>query len=118
MKEAPAHKIRAKVDDCLRWAQIRTENRRDWLPECNLTPAYLLRLLQRQRLRCALTKVPLTLIGPQSATIDRINGKKGYRTRNVRWVAKFANSAKSTMTDDEFRKWWRRFKSEIRARRI
>jgi hypothetical protein len=33
-------------------------------------------LLQRQRLQRALTEVPLTLRGPQNATLDRINGKR------------------------------------------
>src|SRR5262245_29417054 len=30
-----------------------------------------------------------------------------FRRRNVRWVAKFANSTKSSMTDDDFAAWWR-----------
>jgi hypothetical protein len=83
--DAPTSKATAKVRDCLRWAQIRSKNR-PWLPEPELTAVYLARLLKRQGYRCALTKLPLTLGGPQSATLDRIDGKRGYRRRNVRWV--------------------------------
>ncbi|MDA9407938.1 hypothetical protein XH80_14650 [Bradyrhizobium sp. CCBAU 45384] len=65
-----------------------------------------------------MTGVPLTKSGPQSATIDRIVGARGYCKRNVRWVAKFANNAKGSMSDPEFANWWESFILAIRRRKI
>src|SRR4051794_36624264 len=101
----PAKDVERKVRDCLRWSGIRSE-RRPQLPANDLTFEYLFDLLKSQAYRCALTNVPLTKSGPQSATIDRIDGPMGYRQRNVRWVAKFANSARGRMIDAEFQDWW------------
>src|SRR5690242_3598157 len=84
-----------KIADCLYFARWRSRER-PHLPQIDLTPEYLLTLLRRQKFRCALTGVPLTNSGPQSATIDRIVGPRGYCKRNVRWVAKFANNAKGS----------------------
>jgi hypothetical protein len=106
-----------KINDCLYFARWRSRNR-PHLPKIDLTLEYLMRLLRRQKFRCALTGVPLTKSGPQSATIDRIIGARGYCKRNVRWVAKFANNAKGGMSDAEFAKWWDAFQVAIRRRRI
>jgi hypothetical protein len=106
LSKAPPPLATRKLKDCLRWAQMRTE-RRAWLPPSNLTMRSLAALLVRQRYRCALTGLPLTLSGPQSMSIDRIDGPKGYRHRNVRLVAKFANAARGQMSDAAFQAWWR-----------
>ena len=106
LSKAPPANVTRKLKDCLRWAQIRTGNRA-WLPPCDLTVRSLAAMLKRQRNRCALTRLSLTLSGPQSMSIDRIDGPKGYRRRNVRLVAKFANSARGQMSDAAFKAWWR-----------
>ena len=104
-KTPPLHVTR-KIKDCLRWAQRRTE-RHARLPPSDLTVRSLANLLVRQRYCCALTGLPLTLSGPQSMSIDRIDGPKGYRHRNVRLVAKFANMARGQLSDTDFKAWWR-----------
>jgi len=78
--------VARKIADCLYFANWRSRNR-PHLPKIDLTPAYLLKLLRQQEFCCALTGVPLTKSGPQSATIDRIVGARGYCKRNVRWAA-------------------------------
>ncbi|WP_284265764.1 hypothetical protein [Bradyrhizobium iriomotense] len=103
-----------KIADCLYFARWRSRNR-PHLPQIDLTPEYLLKLWRRQKFRCALTGVPLTKSGPQSATIDRMVGARGYCKRNVRWVAKFANNAKGTMSDADFAEWWASFTTAIKA---
>ena len=104
-KASPLHVTR-KIKDCLRWAQRRTE-RHARLPPGDLTERSLANLLARQRYRCVLTGLPLTLSGPQSMTIDRIDGPKGYCHGNVRLVAKFANMARGQLSDADFKAWWR-----------
>ncbi|WP_271599273.1 hypothetical protein [Bradyrhizobium sp. CCBAU 45384] len=109
--------VSRKVADCLYFARWRSRSR-PHLPQIDVTAEYLLKLLRRQNFRCALTGVPLTKSGPQSATIDRIVGARGYCKRNVRWVAKFANNAKGSMSDPEFANWWESFILAIRRRKI
>jgi hypothetical protein len=117
LEASSAKDVERKIKDCLRWSNVRTD-RRPHLPSNDLTFEHLLDLLKRQSYRCALTNIALTKSGPQSATIDRIEGHGGYRQRNVRWVAKFANSAKGTMPDLEFMGWWEAFKNDIRRGHI
>jgi hypothetical protein len=61
---------------------------------------------------------PLGKLADLSATIDRNVAARGYCRRNVRWVAKFANNTKGSMSDLDFANWWEGFKMEIRRRRI
>lgn len=117
LEDAPLLIVQRKIADCLYFARWRSRNR-PHLPSIDITPEYLLKLLRRQDFRCALTGVPLTQSGPQSATIDRIVGTRGYCKRNVRWVAKFANNAKGSMSDVDFALWWAGFKKAIQRRRI
>lgn len=77
----------------------------------NLTKRFLIKLWEQQKGICAITglkmlepvgyvasRVPLKL--PKTASIDRINSKKGYIRGNIQWVCVFANLAKNTFDDE------------------
>lgn len=93
--------IRKKLNDCLRWAAIRSGNR-GW-PRPEFTVEDLIRLWEKQRGLCALTGAPLEMSGPNGATLDRRDPKRYYTHRNVLIVTSRANRAKSDMTMREFR---------------
>ena len=71
----------------------------------------MIKLWEQQKGICAITglkmlepvgyvasRVPLKL--PKTASIDRINSKKGYIRGNIQWVCVFANLAKNTFDDE------------------
>jgi hypothetical protein len=77
--------------------------------EFNVTPKELWELLVKQDFKCALSGLDImtsryinqkTLI--QSASVDRINNRKGYTLSNIQWVHKYINQMKSSRTDQEF----------------
>lgn len=67
-------------------------------------------LFLKQDKKCAISGVELSF-SPKSvgclcsASIDRINSKKGYTIDNVQWVHKKINIMKQDMDDDEFLNW-------------
>jgi len=69
-----------------------------------LTTKYLKELWDKQDGKCALTGVPLGLLGDGylSPSIDRINNLEGYTEDNVWWLCWRANEAKKDMLLDDF----------------
>jgi len=78
--------------------------------EFNISVEYIADLWDKQKGRCALTKVemkpPLThdtqkrgRVKLWQASLDRIDGGKGYIKGNVQWVISFANWGKNKSTD-------------------
>ena len=101
---------------------LRADNRRDELTpfrwfvararsrpkESNIDAAYLKRLWYRQNGKCPFTGWDLILpkstsgwetASPRNASLDRINGSKGYVKRNLRFVAVMANIARGSFSD-------------------
>lgn len=89
-----------------------------------ITQSGLLKMLQKQNGRCALTGVPLTFVtkktikkagaigdpkecSPTNVSIDRINPNLGYLSNNVQLVTNYANKAKGEMQQNEFLKFCR-----------
>ncbi len=73
-----------------------------------LDKKYLTNLFNNQIGRCAITRVKMThIVGKgyfsTNASIDRINPKKGYVKKNVRWVCFLINILKQEMNDFEFK---------------
>jgi hypothetical protein len=73
---------------------------------------YMWKLFIKQKRKCALSGVPIRFANSNkdrtkycSASLDRINSKKGYVKNNVQWVHKDINKMKRTMKDDDFLQW-------------
>ncbi len=76
----------------------------------DIDAAFLGELLQKQRGRCALSRVPLTFTKsaghvPTNASIDRIDPRKGYLRDNVQLVAHQVNTMKSNLEIGELVEW-------------
>lgn len=71
-----------------------------------ITVKYAWKLFLRQKRRCAITG--LLIYFPEhcrkngTASLDRINNKKGYEKRNVQWVHKNINLMKGMLEQEEF----------------
>ncbi len=82
-----------------------------------MTVTYLKKLWERQKGACPLTGWQLVLpdttngwkagATPRSASLDRINGKRGYVKGNVRFVSVMANLARGRFLDDQLREFCR-----------
>lgn len=95
-------RIRNKIHSIMQYIVKRIRKR---APDSVLTAHGLVTIWDKQEGLCALTKFPMVLRpGKQhlmSASVDRINCKKGYTLSNVRFVTVQVNSAKLFGTDDE-----------------
>lgn len=76
-----------------------------------ITGEYMWNLLEAQEFKCALTGIPLIIEKVRSpkvtASLDRIDSKKGYIEGNVRWVHKRVNIMRMDMSDEELLEWCR-----------
>ena len=81
--------------------------------EFNVTPEYLWDIFQKQKGQCALTNLPLMLSASDAnnarkkksyntASLDRIDSKDGYKENNVQWVHKIVNVMKSNFDQNQF----------------
>lgn len=74
-----------------------------------LSIEYVWKLFEKQNKKCALTDLDLELSGKQwqqkrnqqTASLDRIDNKKGYIEGNVQWVHKLVNKFKSDMKQED-----------------
>lgn len=62
----------------------------------------------RQDGRCALSGEPLVLRGDITASLDRVDSKRGYTLDNIQWVHKVLNHMKMSIDQDDFVAWCRR----------
>lgn len=77
--------------------------------ECTITPDFLRDLWNRQGGRCYWLGIPLDLTNtrrrgnhPAKATLERLDGAKGYVPGNVVWASSFANQGRGVATVEEF----------------
>ncbi len=70
-----------------------------------ITTDDVLMLWNQQNGKCSITGLTLEHCQNKlkSASIDRVDGTKGYTADNIQLVCKFVNLAKNTATDDEIR---------------
>jgi hypothetical protein len=64
---------------------------------------YLADLFEQQDFKCALTDLPLVssnLPKTRTASLDRIDSKKGYIEGNLQWVNKYVNRMKNSYDQD------------------
>lgn len=73
----------------------------------NITKKYIWELYEKQNYKCALTGVHITLgyDRKDTASLDRIDSKKGYIMNNVWWVHKTVNQIKWTLDVNELLEW-------------
>lgn len=75
--------------------------------ELTITMQEAWELFQKQQSRCALSGLPLDFPKDRNphggtASLDRIDSKKGYTAGNVQWVHKDINRLKNTFDQDHF----------------
>jgi hypothetical protein len=68
---------------------------------------YLMYLYKKQNGLCRYTGIPMTHIRGSgyvqtNISIDRINGSKGYKKRNIQLVCRWANAAKNSLNPNDF----------------
>lgn len=73
----------------------------------SLTQDQVWRIFIQQEKKCALSGLPLFLIGKNggqgNASLDRINSELGYLTGNIQWVDKRINKMKMDLPEIEFK---------------
>jgi len=75
--------------------------------EFNLTIEYAWDIYESQNRLCALSGVPIVFGGgkampPSTASLDRIDGSRGYEIGNVQWVHKVVNIMRNVYTVEEY----------------
>lgn len=75
--------------------------------EFNLTANYIEELFERQNRKCALSGLDICFRpnfskNQQTASLDRIDNKKGYIIGNVQWVHKDINFMKGVLDQNKF----------------
>jgi hypothetical protein len=93
-----------------RWRNItKTADRRGY--EIGITISGAWKLFEKQKGLCALTGLPIQLApttmkaGTSTASLDRIDSKKGYIKGNVQWVHRDINFMKQAFPQDVFVEW-------------
>lgn len=87
--------------------QVLNNNAKQRNLEFNITLKYIWRLFNHQYCCCALTgeEIILRPYNKQTASLDRIDSKKGYIKGNVQWVHKTINKLKNNFNEKEFVLW-------------
>ena len=93
-----------------RMIQVMKKSKR-W--KVSVTAKYLQKLYEIQKGLCALTNHPMRIgvldyTELDSVSVDRINGKEGYRKGNIRLVCHWANISRSTLNDETHLTWCKR----------
>lgn len=89
-----------------RWTRVANDaKKRGIIFDITINDAW--NLFLRQNKRCALTGRLLNFkekrsIEPQTASLDRIDSKKGYTIDNIQWVHRDINLAKHTQKQEDF----------------
>lgn len=75
--------------------------------EFSITPEYAWDLFLKQNRKCPYSGIILTFgyKQNQTASMDRIDNKKGYIEGNVQWIHKTTNFMKHRLTEKEFLEW-------------
>lgn len=95
------HKMNRQFSD-MKWRAIK----KDYGIGKDITPQYLLELLESQNYKCAITGMNIvydyTSSRKTTASPDRIDNNKGYFRGNIQYVHKKINKMKLDMTQKEF----------------
>ena len=77
------------------------------LLEFDITPEYVWNILEDQNFKCVLSGQPINFNGRSNTTasVDRIDSKKGYIEGNIQLLHKKVNKLKSNLCDDELIYW-------------
>lgn len=106
-KEASDTKKECLIDYNVWYSMISRAKERDI--EVTLTQQDCLDIFNAQDRKCALSGVPIyfgaTRSKESTASPDRINQKLGYIKGNVRWVHKYVNIMRNSISTEEFI-WW------------
>jgi hypothetical protein len=87
------------------WFQV-VKNAKARHLEITIDGDYAWELYKRQNGKCALTGVDIGFVGKTpTASLDRIDSKKGYVPGNLQWVHKVVNMMKGTLSVDELAEW-------------
>lgn len=70
-----------------------------------ITPKDMWDIFIKQEGKCALSGVSIVLNPDRTASLDRIDSKKGYTKSNVQWVHKIINTMKWNIDCDQFVEW-------------
>jgi hypothetical protein len=84
-------------------AQCKQRKSRNY--EFNITIEYITELLIQQNFKCALSGLPIVAgydISKMTASLDRIDNKKGYVPSNIQWVHKDINWLKQDFEENYF----------------
>lgn len=78
--------------------------------EFSITPEYIQEIFNKQDGKCIYSGLSLKFPEnvrdfTKTASLDRIDSKKGYIENNVQWVHKTINKMKQDLTEDEFLKF-------------
>jgi len=80
--------------------------------EYNITPEYVLKLVEKQNGKCKVTNIEFDLTtnneyyrNPLGPSLDRINNKFGYIEGNVQIVCNFYNAMKSEWNEQDFKRF-------------
>ncbi len=85
-----------------KWSSIRNSAiKRD--KEFYIKPEEVQSLFEAQNKKCYFSGVPLVFVN--TASVDRIDGQRGYTLDNIRIVHKYINMLRQNRQDDEFIKW-------------
>ena len=77
----------------------------------NITMKYVWNLYIKQNQKCAITNIPIYFLKNQddtlnqTASIDRINSKKGYIKKNVQIIHRRLNRIKGVLSNEELLMW-------------
>lgn len=84
-----------------RWSSIRSGAKERNL-DFGISIEHAWNLFLAQGRRCVFTGERLTFDKPATASLDRIDSRRGYVFGNLQWVHREVNRAKSNRTDQEF----------------
>lgn len=91
------------------WDYIRSRCSRSWggkkrkeVIPLEITIKYAWKLFVKQEEKCALTGLGICFGKQKTASLDRIDSKKGYIKGNVQWVHKTINLMKQSLTQATF----------------
>ena len=76
-----------------------------------ISPKDMWDLFVLQESKCVISGVQISLDKPRTASLDRIDSKKGYTKDNIQWVHKIVNIMKWNLSQDEFISWCKQIAS-------